>query len=84
MEALARLETTIYGDASRDKKGLVERVNTTEVYVMEIRNDIRRITWLILVGVIGAGLNLIINAKNLSINTGNSFQQGHNQGQTDK
>lgn len=67
MESIGRLEDTIFGDPSRGMRGLYERVNQTETYVMEIRNDLRRITWIVLVGVIGASLNLVINAKNLAI-----------------
>lgn len=66
MEAIERLEATIYGDPSRDKRGLVERVNSMEGYVSEIRDNLKKITWLLVAGVLGAGLNLILNTKNIA------------------
>lgn len=71
MEAIERLEATVYGDPSRDKRGLVERVNSMEIYVGEIRDDLKKIIWLLVAGVLGAGLNLLLNTKNIAA--------GHNQ-----
>lgn len=64
MEAIERLESTTYGDPSRDKKGLVERVNSLETSMNEIRDFMRKVLWLLVAGVAGAGLNLILNARN--------------------
>ncbi len=64
MEAIERLETTTYGDPSRDKRGLVERVNSLESTMSEIRDFMRKVIWLLVAGVVGAGLNLLFNAKN--------------------
>lgn len=66
MEAIERLEATVYGDPSRDKRGLVERVNSMEIYVGEIRDDLKKIIWLLVAGVLGAGLNLLLNTKNIA------------------
>ena len=66
MEAVERLEVTVYGDPSRDKRGLVEKFNQMEGYVMEIRNDLKKVTWSIIIGVLVALLNLVINAKSLT------------------
>ena len=65
MEAIERLEATTYGDPSRDKKGLVERVNSLESTMSEIRDFMRKVIWLLIAGVVGAGLNLLFNAKNV-------------------
>lgn len=75
MEAIERLEVTIYGDPSRDKRGLVERVNAMEGYVSEIRDNLRKITWLLVAGVLGAGLNLILNTKNIAQSNQHNQQQ---------
>ena len=64
MEAVQRLELTVYGNPSEDKAGLVEKTNANVKYIEEIRGDLRKIIWLLLAGVIGAGLNLVLNAKN--------------------
>ncbi len=64
MEAIERLESTTYGDPVRDKKGLVERVNSLETSMNEIRDFMRKILWLMVAGIAGAGLNLLLNAKN--------------------
>jgi hypothetical protein len=66
MELIERLQVTMYGDPSRDKRGLVERMNTMEGYVSEIRDNLKKITWLLVAGVLGAGLNLVINTKNIA------------------
>lgn len=67
MEAIERLEVTIYGDPSRDKRGLVERQNATEAYVDEIRTKMDRIFWLLVAGVVGAVLNLVLNTRNIAV-----------------
>jgi hypothetical protein len=66
MQAIERLEATIYGDPSRDKKGVVERLNNQESFMAEIRDLYRKIIWLLVAGVAGAGLNLILNTRNMS------------------
>ena len=66
MEALERLENIIYGDPSTDRRGVVERVNAVERDVSEIRSGMTKIIWLLVAGVIGAVLNLVLNAKNLA------------------
>ncbi len=65
MEAIERLEAITYGDPARDKKGLVERVNSIELFMSEVRDFMRKILWLMVAGIAGAGLNLILNAKNM-------------------
>lgn len=72
MEAIERLESTVYGDPVRDKRGLLERVNTIESYLAEIRDTLKKIIWLLVAGVLGAGLNLILNTKNIA-----SIQEKH-------
>lgn len=72
MEAIERLESTVYGDPVRDKRGLLERVNTIESYLAEIRDTLKKIIWLLIAGVLGAGLNLVLNTKNIA-----SIQEKH-------
>ncbi len=64
IEAIERLQTTLYGDPTRDRRGVVERLNSVEAYVMEIREDRKKIIWLLAAGVVGAFLNLVLNVKN--------------------
>lgn len=66
MEAIEGLEATLYGDPSRDRRGVVERVNAVERDVSEIRSGMTKIIWLLVAGVIGGVLNLVLNAKNLA------------------
>jgi len=66
MEAIQRLEDTLYGDPSRDKRGVVERVNAVERDLSEIKSGINKVLWWLAAGVVGAGLNLVLNIKNSS------------------
>lgn len=66
MEAVSRLETIVLGDPAREIKGLVERVNTQEAYMGEIRGDLKKILWALILGVFAAGLNLLLSTGKLS------------------
>lgn len=66
MEAIEQLQATIYGDPARDRRGVLERINTMEATVGEIRNSLKYIIGLLIAGVLGALLNLVLNASNLS------------------
>lgn len=67
MEAVQRLETIVLGDPSREIKGLVERVNTQETYMGEIRDALKKILWVMIMGVVGAVLNLLFSAGKLPL-----------------
>lgn len=74
MESINRLEATLYGDPSRDRRGVVERINVVERDVSEIQQGMKefkqffqKIIWLMTAGIVGAVLNLVLNAKNLSV-----------------
>ena len=66
MEALNRLEVTIDGDSSRDKKGIVERVNILEAFVMEQREMFRKILWAAVLGALGTFGNYLLNIRSIS------------------
>lgn len=67
MEALNRLEDTIYGDPSRDKKGVVEKVNNHESFIQEIRDIFRKILWAAVLGALGTAVNVWINSRSIAI-----------------
>lgn len=67
MEAVQRLEIIVLGDPSREIKGLVERVNTQETYMGEIRDALKKIMWVLVLGILGAVLNLLLSSGKLPI-----------------
>jgi hypothetical protein len=73
MESIKRLEVTLNGDPFHGHRGVVERVYAVERDVEEIKDGMKefkdffkKIIWLMTAGVVGAVLNLVLNAKNLS------------------
>jgi hypothetical protein len=62
MEVLHRLDITVNGDSSRDKKGLVERVNNHEDFVNTWERRFEKIFIAIMLGSVGAlgSLGLLI------------------------
>lgn len=67
MEAVHRLEVIVMGDPSREIKGLVERVNTQETYMSEIRDALKKILWVLVLGIVGAALNLLLSSGKLPL-----------------
>jgi hypothetical protein len=67
MEAVQRHEIILMGDPSREIKGLVERVNTQEAYMGEIRDALKKILWVLVLGVVGAALNMLLSSGKLPL-----------------
>ncbi len=74
MERLDRIDNTLFGVPERNQRGLWERVNTTEKLAEAIDSRLQKITWLLVVGVIGAGLNIVLNAH-ASLNENKTLNQ---------
>ena len=67
MEALNRPAATIDGDSSRDQKGIVERVNNHEAFIMEQREMFRKILLAAVIGALATLGNFFLNTRSLSM-----------------
>ncbi len=54
MDAIERLETTVYGDPSRQHKGLSERVNEHDAFIRRWDKRAEKMLWALITGACGA------------------------------
>ena len=63
MDAIERLETTVYGDPSHQQKGLFERVNAHEEFIKRWDLRFEKIFIAIVCGALGAVGSLVLLIK---------------------
>lgn len=56
----ARLERAVFGDDD-SSEGLSARVKITEMHTIEIRENFKRLNWLLITGIVVGLLNLVLN-----------------------
>ncbi len=60
---ITRLEATLWGSDDNPDRGLVSRHMMTEAIAMELKNDARKIIWLLITAVLLAVVNLVLNKE---------------------
>lgn len=56
----ARLERAVFGDDD-SSEGLSARMKVTEMHTIEIRENFKRLNWLLITGIVVGLLNLVLN-----------------------
>jgi hypothetical protein len=60
---ITRLEATLWCSDDNPDRGLVGRHMMTEAIAMELKNDARKIIWLLITAVLLAVVNLVLNKE---------------------